>query len=680
MTESIDVLAERDPVLAAARLGILPAGAYDAAYDAIEAQSPGRYRPAPEVEAFLRANWARMLGADEPVPKIETPSVAELSLARGQSTAEADRLLETFPMLHWQACCEILSKDAEYIRPVPNVLQQRMDQAYIACVYVLAIACRMLVLKPRQVGCTTFAAYLCYHHARRVPGNLLMMADVNKRTDKLWDIFNGYSQRDVYPWKSKYLYNTERATMSHPGGVVVEVERDTAMDSKSGRAGTRNAIHYSEVAHYARDGAAQDSKLIAGSLNSLVKGNNSLAIAETTANGSGGWFFSSWQGAVTVQQMAAGERGNGWIKVFAAWYEFTIRMLSGQKPALTKEELAIVRDSPDDVEKRLIALHGNEGPQGFRLGTTNAEDTAWEQLAWRRRVIHGEFGGDARTFAQEFPADPEEAFLSSGSPRFDSAGVTRIELLARHDTAGRRGRLEEQAGRLMWIDGQEGAWLWVYERPTSGHCYLGWLDPMTGEQSEGSVDSDCHTFGVWRRGYMDSTAQYAPTELACAIDVPGGCRWKDADVLAARIARVLRWYGDCMIVPEVNVALDIVAELRRLGCTIYHREKFDEINPGKKLQVMGWKTTAGAGGTRRIVVNAMAVAIREGTVNIRYKPFAAELRTFITDKYGVDCAKGGFHDDWIFGGGIGLACLDFAKAYASSGQIRESRRKLGANS
>jgi hypothetical protein len=505
-----------------------------------------------------------------------------------------------------------------------------------------------------------------------------MMADQHGRTSKLWDIFNRYADRDRYPWPNKYKYNTEQGAIDYGGGVDGVIERGTAGDEHSGKGGTRNVLHYSEAAMYAHEGAAEDTKVISGSLASLAKTGNSLVILESTPYGAHGYFYRNWCKGISLERYLKSDipdDWNGFITVFASWFEFTEQMLTGAKKTRTQQEIETIKNTITEREKRLIALYANEGPQGQRLGYENTIDTLWEQLAWRREELAGTCDGKESSFDENFPEDPESCFLSSGSMRFDLRGVTRLEVLAKIESSARHGILEVRNNYLLWLPVRDEAWLWVYEQPTEGREYIAFLDPATGEQASSSNDPDSHAFGVWRKGYM-SHGQYIPTELACVIDVPTGCRWDD-DLLVERISMVLKWYGDCMIIPEVNVKDGVANDLRNAGCLVYHRESFNAIQPGKQEKVIGWKTTPTGGGTRAIAVNAMAAAIRDETVNVRYKPFVDQLRTFVVNAKGKAEAAPGAHDDWVMGGAIGLACLDYATPYHKPASVEREKRSSG---
>ena len=55
---------QRDPLVVAVGLGLLPATSYDDAWDALEAVSPDRYQPSVEVQDWLRANWRELNGGE----------------------------------------------------------------------------------------------------------------------------------------------------------------------------------------------------------------------------------------------------------------------------------------------------------------------------------------------------------------------------------------------------------------------------------------------------------------------------------------------------------------------------------------------------------------------------------------------------------------------------------------
>ena len=97
-----------------------------------------------------------------------------------------------------------------------------------------------------------------------------------------------------------------------------------------------------------------------------------------------------------------------------------------------------------------------------------------EQLAWRRWAIENNCGGDVELFRQEYPACPEEAFLSTGSCIFDKAALmARLQAL---EPPMRRVRFEyaEHGGLLTLVgavDDKAGPVL-IYRGPEPGKPYV----------------------------------------------------------------------------------------------------------------------------------------------------------------------------------------------------------------
>ena len=109
-----------------------------------------------------------------------------------------------------------------------------------------------------------------------------------------------------------------------------------------------------------------------------------MVIIESTANGCED-FKDRWDAAV------AGE--NDFEPVFFAWFE-----------------------NPDYA---MPVEPGIEWTAEERE-TRERYSLSWEQLRWRRWCIANNCGGSRDMFRQEYPANPDEAFLYSGSGVFDN--------------------------------------------------------------------------------------------------------------------------------------------------------------------------------------------------------------------------------------------------------------------
>lgn len=549
-------------------------------------------------------------------------------------------LVQGSPLVHFASMLRIMTKAHKLEKPIPNILQLRISEAYQWCLEN-DIVPQIQILKCRQDGSSTFCTATAYHHARRFRVNGMIVGDEGSRTMKIWDMFRSYAEHDAFPWGFKFGSNRERAWFNYPDGTKGEWEHDTANDPNAGRSGTRHVIIFTEAALYAKTGARTDVAVISGALSSLATtpGSHPLVFMESTAGGSAGFFYDCWQQAATLDDCRGGRFGNGWIKIFAAWHEFPEKSLTA-----LPEYLKYFDTDLAPREKRGKALYG------WTAG----------QIAWRRMMIEKLFGGDEAAFDVDHPEDDESCFRSSGNPKFHPDGVARLEEMSHAQDKNHKvplGLLEE-GGEFQ--PQQPDGWLWMWVGRQVGRRYIGFLDPCTGEQSKGAKDPDAHGSGVIGCAFVDEKGKLHNDEVVAAIWVPPtGCRWPDK-LIADRMKRLTDYYGGCMIVCETGNGLGVIAKLIDAGATLWMREKMDRINPGKPLKVPGWETNSA---TRDIWVNAIGDSIREQSFDCRFAPAVREMRTFVENDRGKAEAKAGKHDDWVSGIGIGLACKAKASVY-----------------
>lgn len=617
---------------------------FDDAADEFEVMTGERLRPGKGLDEWMRSHWHEFKDGQRvpsmampetvapPVPPVETPKMeGDISLA----------MVRANPLIHFAGFTEIEDKGHTWVKPIPNVLQFDIAEAYQFC-KENNLPCRLIILKPRQVGCSTFCAELCYHHMRSSQSDMIVMGDVSKRTEKVWQMFQDIDKHDSFPWDSTItVSNTEKTRFVYGDGSEGLVEHDTALDPKAGISGTRQVVWLTEAARYMKN-SGRDKKVITAVLNSLANLPDTLGVAESTAEGASGWFYETWQQAVTLDDRKKGVVGNGWIKVFAPWFVFPEHSL----PRLA-ENNDYFADELDHRERRGIDLYG------------------WtaEQIAWRRMKIRKDCANDLRMFDQDFPEDAQSCFLASGRPRFDLEKLSKWKKRATvaYELAD-RGSLEraENGSVNFMLRGDGEAWLWCCEKPQPGCSYIAFADPCMGEQSEGSAFPDAHALGIIRAGYFEqrgSTKVWRKPRLVAAIDVPTGCRWDD-EIAGERVKRMTDWYGGCEVIPETGNGLGLLHCLRKAGCQIYQREKMDNMRPGERLQVIGWETNRD---TRPIVVNSMADYIREDAFDCDFLPAILEMETFIVTDRGRAEAKPLCHDDWVMGIGIGLANIERAQ-------------------
>jgi hypothetical protein len=521
-----------------------------------------------------------------------------------------------------------------------NAIQRELFRIYAWC-QDNGVQCNIIGLKSRKEGLSTGATALAYHHLSEHRAEGVVIGTDNETSDTLTGMIQRYASNDGFDWGSRMTWKPSENRGSWAHGSTVK--RDTAIDPKAGRSSTVQVLIATEVAHWPAAGVRSADETMLSILNSMPDIPNIMRVVDSTANGATGWFYDTYTDAVTFEERKAGKVGNGWIKVFEPWHASPLRRVN-----LSDEQEAETLSALTDREKAGIDRYG------WTAG----------QIQWRRETIGAKCGGDEQKFDQEYPESEHVAFLTSGSPRFNVARVGRMMKLAQEawsrtlagaNHAPRLGHLVEGVAGVIFMPSSENAWLWVSEPPEYGRSYLHFVDPMTGEQSRGAKVRDTHAPGIMRAPYVSERGEVHHAAVVACLYEPDGCRW-EMDVLADRMRLLQRWYGDCLIVPEVNKAMDLIPLLRQRGATnLYHRPvKPDASNPSEKQKAVGFYTSES---TRNLWVNALSEAIREDSFECLFLPAVVDFSHMITTPSGRAEAAPKKHDDWCAGVGLGLLTL-----------------------
>jgi hypothetical protein len=125
---------------------------------------------------------------------------------------------------------------------------------------------------------------------------------------------------------------------------------------------------------------------------------NTCVILESTARGVGNYFHRLVKGAES--------NSNGWTLFFAPWYDHA------------EYSLPI----PDEYDMTLMA----DGRYGDEISEQKEYNLTIEQMYWRRVCITMNCNGKLKMFRQDYPANIDEAFISSGYPVFDLMKLNKI--------------------------------------------------------------------------------------------------------------------------------------------------------------------------------------------------------------------------------------------------------------
>lgn len=285
---------------------------------------------------------------------------------------------------------------------------------------------RMLILKARQQGFSTYVGGRFYHHTTRFSGKAtFILSHEADTTEKLFQIVERYHKNCPDAAKMQTdVANRRRMVFS---GINSEYFVGTAGNENVGRGGTIQYLHASEAAFYPDgDGFSK------GLLQSVPDLAGTEVLIESTANGMDDLFYRMCMDA---------QNGKGDFELFfSPWFwQAEYRKELPEDFQLTQEECNL---------KDVYGL----------------DDT---QIYWRRNKIEGAFKGDVKSFMQEYPANIEEAFVSSGDSLVSSfafmaarkslivdpgaalvIGVDGNESGKRNGVCFRRGRVIEKAYAL----------------------------------------------------------------------------------------------------------------------------------------------------------------------------------------------------------------------------------------
>ncbi len=457
---------------------------------------------------------------------------------------------------------------------------------------------RAIVLKARQIGVSTLAEGMVYQRtATRENTNSLVIAHLDSSTANLFamtKLFYEQSPEEIRPMAA--ASNAQELVFENPERDLRRKKKNPGLRSRircmtagsgfgAGRSFTFRNVHMSEFAYWRGDKAGT----YGGIMQAVPSGPGTLVIVESTANGFEE-FKKLWDLAVAGL--------SDFAPVFFPWFE---------EPAyrMPVPPGTVWEDAERTMQER------------FGLDE--------EQLAWRRWCIRNNCAGDERTFRQEYPATPDEAFLTSGSGVFDNEVVMARKSMAPPPVA--RGEFEfKYDGRrisgIEWKEKELGI-IRLYERPRERAPYV------IGGDTAGT-GSDWFTAQV-----LDNTTGKQVAVLRHQFD----------EVLYARQLYCLGvYYNRALLAPEVNFSTYPVQELERLEYPRMYQREIPDTFTGALRKAYGFATTSK---TRPAIVAGLVTVMLEAPELVIDADTLGEMLTFVYDERHHPGAAAGEHDDLV---------------------------------
>lgn len=491
---------------------------------------------------------------------------------------------------------KIKSKDSKVI---PFKLNQPQMKLYdvIKMQHDQHLPIRIIILKARQMGFSTLTEAIIFKNtATKKNISSGIIAHKEEATTNLFNMSKMMLDNLPVPLRpARSASNAKELIFDNTTstGLKSKVKCMTAGSGGVGRSDTFNNLHISELAFW----QGNQKETMVGLLQAVPNNEDSMIIIESTANGFD-YYKELWDQATDGK--------SAFYPLFVGWHELDEYQMPYDGFLLTEYEQKIKED--------------------FNLNN--------DQLTWRRWCINNNCGGDINVFKQEYPINPHEAFISTGTCIFNKEDV--IERL-------------QQVEDIKY---------------TTGNFQYDYVNQMIDNNSIRFVESDKGCIKMYtdcKDGYPyvlsgDTAGEGSDSFGGIVIDNTTGKQVAvlrnqfDESLYARQIYCLGKYYNDALVGIETNFSTYPNKELERLSYpNIYIRDKEDTITGGFTA-AYGFKTTSI---TRPIIISQLVDIFRESINLIVDKECLREALTFVRNTKGRPEALVGAHDDMIISMAIG---------------------------
>ena len=436
---------------------------------------------------------------------------------------------------------------------------------------------RIIILKARQQGLSTHVGgYLYFSVSQSKAKKAMVIAHTADSTRALFDMTKRYFDNtpEILKPHSKYSSRRELTFDVLDSSYVVA----TAGGDSVGRGSTITHLHASELAFWPKSNAEETWN---GLTQAVPNAPGTAVFVESTANGVSGVFYDLWKGAV--------EGKNGYMPVFIPWFA-------------------------DETYREEVPENFKRTPEEEQLCEEYGLDNA--QLMFRRRKIAQ---NGLELFQQEYPAYPEESFLTSGRPVFNPQQLQDCL----KDAPDVEEKLALEGGE--WVNHHRGE-LQTYRKHDAGEQYVIGADVAmgvrNGDYSVAQVlDSKKRQVATWR-GHVHP------------------------DYFAEILYELGTYYNEALICCENNS--HGILTVTRLGKDMAYPRTYTTVQHDKTTDretvTLGFTTTAK---TKPLVIDQLRASMRENEIQLNDKTTIREMLTYIVSESGAMEAEHGCHDDTV---------------------------------
>lgn len=461
---------------------------------------------------------------------------------------------------------------------------------------------RNIVLKARQMGISTIIEGTMFLAGFMFENNSgLVIADESKNSTHLLNMTGLYW--DTCPWKPLYStkYRSRNELFWNETNSSLEIA--TAKNVQAGRSRTIHWMHGSEVAFW-----PEPETLMTGLRQAVPSIPGSAIFLESTGNGIGNYFQTQWEAA---------ENGDSeFIPLFFPWWKH---------PEYTAEaiQVPLLLGNLDDEERHLSRLLRRAGLSPIEVDS---------RLAWRRWAIRNLCQSDLLQFHQEYPTDPEEAFVSTGTNVFPGDHL----LACYQPMEPTNGLLVSDAGRVRFVESTDGN-LAVYRYPSPDRDYGRYF--VSGDPTR-TTRGDYAVAQVINRRTMEQVARFR--------------KRTDPHTFATDLYNLGRWYNDALLSTETNgPGYSTVGALLTMNYPYLWKNHFMDKAPGTIADSFGFQSNVQR---KHAMIGTLLKHVVDHTITVHDRITYGEMRNYVTldnGEMGPADNKNGY-DDTVTSLGIGV--------------------------